>query len=234
MNLLTVVPTQVELNAFLKAFQEQGYPGKAGLAGRLPVTAFPDLKTTVALGGVGKKRLVRRTQQLIEAGEWDLVMCAGTAGVIAPGPAKGDVVIATETVEYDLREKLGEPRLPRYPGSETALSLCRQRLRTESGFRVHYGPVASGDQFLMSGIQRAAVYQRTHALAAAMEGAGAALACQNGGVAFVEIRAVTDQGNFLAMFDFLLNVKQAMKNVAQVVIAVARSGDEATAGQKGS
>jgi adenosylhomocysteine nucleosidase len=226
MKILTVIPTQVELNAFLKACQEQGYPGEAGLAGGLPVTAFPEMQLTVALGGVGKKRLRLRTQELIAAGDWDLVLCAGAAGALAPGPAKRDVVIATETVEYDLRKKLDDSSLPRYPGSEAALRLCRQTLKSGPGFRMHYGPVASGDEFLMTGLQRAAVYQRTHALVAAMEGAGAALACQQSGLAFLEIRAVTDQGNLAAVFDFVLNVKAAMKNIAQVAISLARARDE--------
>jgi adenosylhomocysteine nucleosidase len=228
MKILIVIPTQVELNAFLKACREQGYPGEAGMAGGLPVTVFPELQLTVALGGVGKKRLALRTQELIAAGEWDLVICAGTAGALSPGPAKGEVVIATETVEYDLRKKLDASGLPRYLGSEAMLKLCRQKLKIGPAFRpvfrVHYGPVASGNEFLMTCLQRAAVYQRTNALVAAMEGAGAALACQNSGVAFLEIRAVTDQGNILAVFDFVRNVKKAMKNVAQVLIAVARAG----------
>jgi adenosylhomocysteine nucleosidase len=226
MKILIVIPTRVELNAFLEACREQGYPGAAGKSGELPVTAFPELGTTVALGGVGKKRQTLRTQELIAAGDWELVICAGSAGALAPGPVRGDVVIATETVEYDLRKKLDDSRLPRYPGSEAILSLCRQTIETEPGFRVHYGPVASGEQFLMTGLQRAAVYQRTHALVAAMEGAGGALACQPSGVAFLEIRAVTDVGNLMAPFDFILNLKAAMKNVAQVVIALALAGGE--------
>jgi adenosylhomocysteine nucleosidase len=224
MKILIVIPTRVELNAFLKACQEPGYPGEAGLVGGLPVIAFPELQLTVALGGVGKKRQALRTQELIAAGDWDLVLCAGAAGAIVPAPVKGDVVIATETVEYDLRKKLDDPRLPRYPGSEAILNLCRQTIENGPGFRVHYGPVASGEQFLMTGLQRAAVYQRTHALVAAMEGAGGALACQPSGVAFLEIRAVTDVGNLVAPFDFMLNVKAAMKNIAQVMIALALAG----------
>ena len=110
MKILAVVPTKLELNAMLKACQEPGYRGEVLVTGRQAVTAFPELGTTIALGGLGKKRLALRTQELIDTGHFDLVICAGAAGALAPGPAKGDVVIATETVEYDLRKKLDAPQ----------------------------------------------------------------------------------------------------------------------------
>ncbi len=60
-----------------------------------------------------------------------------------------------------------------------------------------------------------------------MEGAGGASASQVSGVPFIEIRAVTDYANIMAVLDFFLNLNKAMKNLAHVVISLACSSLEA-------
>jgi adenosylhomocysteine nucleosidase len=221
MKILTVVPIQIELDAFLKACHAQGYHSEALVTGRLPVAYFPGLETTVALGGLGKTQFALQTQHLIDAGHWDVIICAGAAGALVAGLAKGDVVISTETVEYDIRNKFGPPLLPRFSSSEQILRQCRQALHTEPAFRVYYGPIASGDEFFMKGERWAAIHKRTNALVVAMEGVGGARASQDSGMPFIEIRGVTDNANGIAVFAFMLNLKKAMQNVAQVVISLA-------------
>src|SRR6266478_4000180 len=49
-----------------------------------------------------------------------LVICAGAAGALVNGLSIGDVVVATETVEHDIRNKFGLPLLPRF-GSAKAI-----------------------------------------------------------------------------------------------------------------
>ena len=226
MKILTVVPTQGEFDAFLEACQDQGYHAEAVATGRLLVTYFPGLETAVAIGGLGKTQFALQTQHLIDAGHWDVVICAGAAGALAVGLAVGDVVIATETVEHDIRNKFGPPLLPRFSSSEQILRHCHRALRTDPAFRVHYGPIASGDEDVVEPERRAAIHKRTNALAVAWEGAGGARASQFSGVAFIEIRGVTDNANSAAAFDFELNMKKAMKSVTQVVIGLACWGLE--------
>lgn len=57
-------------------------------------------------------------------------MCAGSVG---------DVVIATKTVEYDMRNRFSPPHLPRFRTAEHVLELCRSVLQAERAFQVHYG-----------------------------------------------------------------------------------------------
>ncbi len=222
MKILTVIPTQRELEFFVQASVKQGYHPHPLAIGKLSVTHFPVLELTVASGGLGKVQFAVQTQHLIDAGQWDVVICAGAAGALVADLTIGDVVIATETVEHDVRNKFSKPLLPRFSGSEEMLERCRLALRTEPALRVHYGPIASGDEDVMDLERRADIRARTAALAVAWEGAGGARASQFSGIPFVEIRGVTDGADGTAAHDFRQNMQQALQSVAHVIIAVAR------------
>lgn len=224
MKILTIIPTRRELDGFVQACREAGYDTEAVVTGKLSLTSFPALDVAVALGGLGKAQFAVQTQHLLEHRPWKWVMCVGAAGALVDGIAIGDVVIATETVEHDMRNRFGPPRLPRFPSAEPILERCRHVLRTEHPFRVHYGPIASGDEDVMEGERRAAIHAHTGAVVVAWEGAGGARASQFSGVPFIEIRGVTDSANSAAAVDFKLHVQRAMHSVARVVISLARFG----------
>lgn len=224
MKILTAIPTRTELDAFVQACREQGYPSEPSVVGRQSVTKFPTLDMVVAHGGLGKVQFAVQTQHLLDSGEWDLVVCAGAAGALVAGLSIGDVVIATETVEHDVWNRIGQPRVPHFGGSAEVLEQCRRALRAEPTVMVHYGPIASGDEDVVDHERRAAVRERTKALVVAWEGAGGARACQFSGVPFLEIRGVTDSADGAAARDFELNVKRALQSVALVIIALARTG----------
>jgi len=220
--ILTVIPTRDELDAFVEGCREQGHREESAVVGRLPVTRFPELAMAVACGGLGKVQFGIGTQHLLDEGRWRLVVCAGAAGALVSDVSVGDVVIATETVEHDIRNRFGPPRLPRFSGSAAILEQCRRGLRTDPPVRVHYGPVASGDEDIVDVERRAAIYERTRALVVAWEGAGGARASQFSGVEFVEVRGVTDSADGSAARDFEQNVRRAMTSVALVITALAR------------
>jgi len=224
MKILTVIPTQREIKAFLAACQARGYEAKTVVVGKLEVTYLPMLDTVVAAGGLGKTQFAVQTQHLLDGGQWDVAICAGAAGALVDDLAIGDVVIATETVEHDMRNRFGTPRQPRFSAAGHMLEHCRQTLQTVPAFCVHYGPIASGDEDVVEGERRAAIHASTGALVVAWEGAGGARASQFSGVPFIEIRGVTDSADGTAARDFALHVSQAMQNVAHVVLCVAGWG----------
>ncbi|PYN21236.1 MAG: acyltransferase [Candidatus Rokuibacteriota bacterium] len=224
--ILTVIPTRDELDAFVEGCRAQGHHDEPAVVGRLPITRFPELAMAVACGGLGKVQFGIRTQHLLDSGRWRLVVCAGAAGALVSDLSVGDVVIATETVEHDILNRFGAPRLPRFGGSAPILEHCRRALRTDPPVRVHYGPVASGDEDVVDVERRAAIHERTRALVVAWEGAGGARASQFSGVEFVEVRGVTDGADGSAAHDFARNVRRAMTSVALVVTALVRwAGD---------
>jgi adenosylhomocysteine nucleosidase len=221
--ILTVIPMRAERDFFLQGCVEQGIRAQPAAAGRLPVTRLPELGLTVACGGLGKTQFAVQTQHLIDAAPgWDLVICAGAAGALVEGLSVGDVVIATETVEHDICNKFGRPLIPRFSGVETVVDMLKNRPLSDGSFKIHAGPIASGDEDVIDDERRQAIQRLTGALAVAWEGAGGARACQFSGIPFVEIRGVTDSANSSAALDFEANLASAMRNVAMVITSWAR------------
>ena len=221
MKTLVVIPTKIEFDFFIKAYRSRGYQAQTTKIGRLRTTCFPAVDMTIAEGGLGKTQFAIQTQHLIDMAHWDLVICAGAAGALVNDLSKGDVVIATQSVEHDIKNKFGKPLLPRFDGAKNILELCRQSLPPKAGFHVHYGPIASGDEDVVERERRESIQKQTGALAVAWEGAGGARAAQFNGVPYIEIRGVTDSANGIAAFDFVINVKKAMRNVAHVILTLA-------------
>ena len=219
MNRLIVIPTQAEIKGFLQGCTALGFPGEAARLGRLPVVQLPDLGVTVAHGGLGKVQFALQTQHLLDSGsDWDVVICAGAAGALVDTLAPGDIVVATETVEHDIR-KFGRPLLPRFRSADTALAALREGRAAQTGFTVLFGPIASGDEDVVVPERRRAIHQMTGALAVAWEGAGGARACHFSGVPFIEVRGITDLANSQAVADVKRHLTSTMRHVATLITA---------------
>jgi adenosylhomocysteine nucleosidase len=228
MQILVVTPIQEEIDFFRKSCVEQGFQAETTVIGKLPVTRFPELGMTLGAGGLGKTQFAVQTQHLIDVGPgWDLVICAGAAGALDDGLAIGDIVIATETVEHDIRNKFGKPLLPKFRSAEAIVTSFRGKFVNPSILQVHFGPVASGDEDVIEPERRQEIQSRTGALVVAWEGAGGARACQFSGVPYLEIRGVTDNASGTAAADFATNLENVMRNVAILItswITSLRSG----------
>lgn len=222
MNRLVIIPTAPETDHFLGALVEQSYQPQAASTGKLATTHFPALKITVAQGGLGKTQFAVHTQHLIEAAPWDWVICAGAAGALTDNLAVGDVVIATETVEHDIRNRFGKPLLPRFGSAEAILEHCRQTLPATQAYKVHFGAIASGDEDVVGVDRREAIYRQTGALAVAWEGAGGARACRFSHVPYLEVRGVSDRADGKAAADFTENLPLVMRHVAAVILSWVR------------
>jgi nucleoside phosphorylase len=112
MTIPAVVPVQSEADFLVQAITKEACQGENAQIGRLPVTHLPGLGLTLACGGLGKVQFGVQTQYLLDmCSDWDLVLCAGAVGALVDWLAVGDVLVATETVEHDIRNQFGEPGL---------------------------------------------------------------------------------------------------------------------------
>ncbi|MCP4401928.1 MAG: 5'-methylthioadenosine/S-adenosylhomocysteine nucleosidase [bacterium] len=224
MKTLIVTPMQEEFDGFIQGCQKQDVPIECVMLGRIPGACLPTLDVTVAPGGLGKTQFAVQTQHLIEcAADWELVMCAGAAGGIVETVGIGDVVIGTETVEHDIRNKFGTtPLIPRFQGASTIVEALSRSVLHDTPFRVHRGAIASGDEDVVDSERRREICERTGAIATAWEGAGGARASHFSGIPFVEIRGITDMTNETGPHDFEKNLQRTMYNVASLVVAWAQ------------
>ncbi len=218
MRKLIITPMKEELDFLLQGCTKQGLRAESATVGRLSVVHFPDLGVTLARGGLGKAQFALQTQHLLDScSDWDVIICAGAAGALVDGVCVGDVVVATTTVEHDYNNKFSNRPLPKFDGAETTISDLKSALQSAHSFRVHFGPIASGDEDIVETERGRELHESTGALAVAWEGAGGARACAFSGVPFVEIRGVTDTANHTAAADFSENLGVAMDNLATLI-----------------
>jgi adenosylhomocysteine nucleosidase len=199
MKILIITPLQKEHDFFLEACIKAGFHTEKSAVGRLPIVRFPDLDVTLVYGGTGKAQFAVQTQHLLDTGpDWDVVICAGTAGALADDLTVGDVVVATTTVEHDYNNKFTIRPTPKFDGAPSAIAGLKRVSWPAGSFNVYFA---------------------TGAYAVAWEGAGGARACKFSQVPFVEIRGVTDKADHSAPSDFESNLALAMNNIAALIIA---------------
>src|SRR5262245_40456590 len=104
-NTLIVTPLQEEYSDLYNSLDSLGLESHKDKIGKLDVHCFPALNVTLARGGHGKTQFGIQTQYLLDHAKFDLVICAGAAGALAPEVRVGDVAIATITLEHDYNNK---------------------------------------------------------------------------------------------------------------------------------
>jgi len=218
MDNIIMIPTELEMDLFLKRCQGMGLEQKKLLLGPLEVIEFTSLDTKITRGGLGKVQFGVQTQYLINQVENPrAVLCVGAAGALAKDIKLGDMVVATETVEHDIR-KFGRPLIPRFRSNELLVIQFKELADKQTGYNLHFGAIASGDEDILNEDRKEELRKRTGALAVAWEGAGGARACRLSDVPYVEIRGITDFADPGAIDDFHKNLETVMSNLAELTI----------------
>lgn len=215
--ILVVIPTKGEFEHFIDEVSRlENIPSQLDIK-KIQVVNFPTLNLSVALGGLGKTQFGIQTQYLIDnIKSIEFVICVGASGALTNSLNIGDVVVATETVEHDIK-KHSRKMIPRFKSSDVLVKNFRELQPENFSFLIEYGPIASGDEDVMSESRKSELQNFTDAIAVAWEGAGGARACTFNDLPFIEIRGITDFSNQSAESDFYSNLKLAITNVAILV-----------------
>jgi adenosylhomocysteine nucleosidase len=138
------------------------------------------------------------------------VLFTGVAGGLGEGVAVGDVVVADTLLQHDMD---ASPIFPRWEVPLTGRSRfaadvawAGRRLAAaahRAGHAVHRGLVVSGDRFVSTSAESAALRGLLpDALAVEMEGAAVAQVCHDFGRAFAVMRTISDRADDAAHVDF--------------------------------
>ena len=174
----------------------------------------------VAVGGNGKAQFAVQAQHLLDhCPDVKLLVCVGAAGQLGVGLSVGDVIVGTSTIEHDYTERFVPGPLPRH---ECDVEVVRQLALVVAAhqfpFRVHIGPIASGDEDIVDGHRSAELFSKTEALCVAWEGSGGARAARFSGVGFLEIRVITDAADEEAASSFRENLARVLSNVSDLIV----------------
>ena len=211
--ILVVTPLQEEYSDLyhsLSALDLKSHPERIG---KLNVHCFPEINVTLARGGHGKTQFGIQTQHLLDHAKFDLVICAGAAGALAPEVRVGDVIIATSTLEHDYNNKFSERPKPRFAGDAKSIEQIKALDLSDANFKVHFGIMAGGDEDVIEVTRGAELRELHDALAVAWEGVGGARASAFSDIPYLEIRGATDTANHEAPVVFYVNLKIVMKNI---------------------
>ncbi len=218
-----VTPIAEELDALTEAFDQRWHSRDLCQVGRVRAHLYRSGDVILAQGGLGKVQFAVTTQHLLDnLDDLSLVVCAGVSGSLTRDASVGDVVIGTTTVEHDFNSKPPDARMPSFDGSARHLAALRKAYSTsQSAFQVHLGPIASGDEAILDASRASELHSRTGALAVAWEGAGGARAAAFSGVAYIEVRGISDMADHDTSSTWKANLPDAMRNVAVVVAYLA-------------
>ena len=213
-NILIVTPLPEEYTDLYESLTSLGLESHQDKIGKLDVHHFPALNLALARGGHGKTQFGIQTQYLLDHAKFDLVICAGAAGALAPEVKVGDLIVATTTVEHDYNLKFVKRPNPQFAGNANRIKQLKALPLPEADFKVHFGIMAGGDEDVIE-IERGTQLRELHnALAVAWEGVGGARACAFSEVPYLELRGATDTADHEAPVVFDTNLKIVMKNIA--------------------
>jgi adenosylhomocysteine nucleosidase len=217
-HILIVTPLKEEYDDLYHSLCALKLEAQPGRIGKLDVHCFPELDITLARGGHGKTQFGIQTQHLLDHEHFELMICTGAAGALAPEVKVGDLIVATSTVEHDFNNKFVPRPKPRFKGDAKSIEQLKALKLAEARFQVHFGIIAGGDEDVIE-IRRGKELRDLHtALAVAWEGVGGARACAFSEVPYLELRGATDTADHAAPVVFELNLKIVMKNIAHLLV----------------
>lgn len=216
--------------------------GGLSTGGRTPMLELvPDLDAALFRGGHGKAEFAARCAWVLaHHPEIDRIIVAGTAGAISQELQPGDVVIATEVVEHDYRERFDpRARLPRFTADEVLAQALEDAAsspppvgaNTIRGSALHRGAIAGGDEDIVDHLRARELADSTGAIAVAWESPGGARAARVAGVSWCELRGVSDGADAAAATDFRAFLEQAMQPVGRILAAYLRQNTPVDRGQ---
>lgn len=161
-------------------------------------------KVVIVKCGIGKVNAGNCAQLLISVFHVDRIINTGVAGSLDASIDIGDIVVSTDVVQHDFDltplgyapgqlDGMEQAALPAdedmRKSAVDAVKECAQEVK------VFEGRVCTGDQFIASDEQKKAITDKFGGLCCEMEGGAIAQICQQNGVPFVIIRAISDKAD---------------------------------------
>jgi adenosylhomocysteine nucleosidase len=207
-------------------------------------------EVVAVLSRIGKVAAATTATALIEHFGVTQIVFTGVAGGLGPGVNIGDVVVASDFLQYDLD---ASPLFPRYEvplyhrARFPADAALTQRLALAAGGALtnpqhllgqaplrqfhlarpalHQGLVISGDRFIATGQDSATLRGLLpDALAVEMEGASIAQVCHDYGVPLAAVRIISDRADAAAHVDFTQFIASVASRYSAAIIGAFVAG----------
>ena len=196
------------------------------------------------LSRIGKVAAATTATLLIERFGAQRIVFTGVAGGLGDGVQVGDVVVARQFAQHDMDASPLFPRheVPLYGLTRfaTDAALSNELAQAASAMladaprtlgadtlrafglqspRLHQGLVLSGDRFVATATESAALRREwPDALAVEMEGAAIAQVCHDAGVPFAAVRTISDRADDAAHVDFVRFIRAVASRYSAALV----------------
>ena len=179
----------------------------------------------IAKCGIGKVFAAVCTQTMILKFSPDVIINTGVAGAVSAELHPGDVVIAKDTVQYDMdTTAFGDP-----PGLISGLDIvhmkCLGRVSTdiahyakEKGINTFYGTLACADRFVSDKATKRMLKEKFNALACDMESGSINHVCYLNNTSCAVVRAISDTADGESVGDYTKFLSESAQKAVEVVL----------------
>ena len=185
-----------------------------------------NIEVVLASTGMGKVNAAMCTQLLIDKYSIDKVINIGIAGAIKNDVFPGDIVISTDSIQYDFDiSSVGCP-IGVIPGIKSSFFLSDSKMRDilkryrmiHNNNSIIEARVISGDRFITDQYERKRLYDCFQAACVDMEGAAIAHVAQTYSIPHILIKSISDEVNSHSYSDIKKNKLQAIRNCTDIIL----------------
>ena len=166
---------------------------------------------------VGKVNSARVCQMLIDNFNIELVINVGTAGSVDNRLDIGDIVVASELVQYDFDVTPFGRKLGEIENIGESIKVEENLLNLFNDMNVKKGIIASGDKFITEKEEKDNIRKIFKALCIEMEGASIAQVCYLDKIPFLVIRSITDKLDGSSKVDFEMFLESSSNIAADIL-----------------
>lgn len=162
----------------------------------------------IAYSKIGKVNSSLTATLLIEKFGAKTLLFSGVAGALNENLKIGELIYATSLAQHDLDiTAFGHPYgyvpgIEIFAKTDESLNALALKIAQKRGLKLTGGIIATGDQFVCSSEKKSWIKATFKADAVEMEGASVAQVCAQLNVPFFVLRAISDEANGSAEFDF--------------------------------
>ena len=171
--------------------------------------SFAGKEIVATTSGLGKVMAAATTQMLIDRFQADLVLNFGSCGALDPELVVGDLVLASQVIEYDFTSE--HKAVPTTDCDASLLSALSRRFP-----ELKVGPLASADRNADTVEIRESLFTQHQAIAADWEGASIVRVARRMGISALVLRGVTDIGDDDLISEYESNYQTVLPQVAKV------------------
>lgn len=162
----------------------------------------------IAYSKIGKVNSALTASIMIEKFKAKKLLFSGVAGALNPNLKIGDLIFATSLAQHDLDiTAFGHPHgyvpgIEIFSKTDENLNNIAKQIANKKGINLKDGIIATGDEFVCKNDKKNWIRDIFKADAVEMEGASVAQVCTQLNVPFFVLRAISDEANGGAEFDF--------------------------------